>query len=54
MRLIFVLLLLFLSGMPMTIGSGSATLKTDDQAGEGEGAPCSDPTVACARLWKPG
>lgn len=53
MRLFFGLLLLFLSTAFVTVDGGTAALKTDEPSSEGEGDPCSDPTVACARLWKP-
>lgn len=51
--LFFSLLLLLLSTTSVTIGSGTAPLKVDDQSGGGEEDPCSDPTVLCGRIRVP-
>jgi hypothetical protein len=47
MRFLGLLLLLLLATSP-TIGSGASPAKAID-----DGDVCSDPTVTCARIWKP-
>jgi hypothetical protein len=50
MRTLFITFLLFAS----LLGMGTLGMKSNSQAEDGEHDPCTDPTVNCVRIWKPG